>query len=120
MGGWSVLLCVAVAPVSPSWSNERGLLDHDGKARVVRTVELRKEHLDRIKQGMTLKEVQAILGRQTAINPHPAPFAYGGAEVLVLWLESPEKWLGVIFVPSRDRVLRVLPTPGTYLGYRGL
>ncbi len=74
----------------------------------------------RVQAGMTLVEVMAILGRHAEINPDPAPFAYRGDEVIIVWRETSEKWVGVVFVPDDKSALRVLATGATYLVRKGI
>jgi hypothetical protein len=78
-----------------------------------------KAELARIGPGMTVGQVEAVLGPKTAVNPKPPPFAYGGAEVMVLWGETRTKWIAVVFVPDAGGFLRT-PESGTYLSYGGL
>lgn len=69
---------------------------------------------------MTLVDVMVVLGKHAEINPDPAPFAYTGDEVVVVWRESPAKWVGVVFVPDNKLTLRVLATGATYLVRSGM
>lgn len=81
---------------------------------------LTRAQVDQVQGGMTLVEVMAVLGKHAEINPEPAPFAYRGEEVVVVWRESPKKWVGVVFVPDSKRTLRVLATGATYLVRSGM
>jgi hypothetical protein len=95
----------------------------DEKPAAAQAAKLTKSGYDKVKGGMTLAEVMALLGPRAQINPDPAPFGYGAPEVLVLWKEAKDRWAGVVFVPDKHRVLRVLDTEktsGTYKGAEGL
>jgi hypothetical protein len=85
----------------------------------VSKAKLTKAQVAKIKGGMTLSEVMALLGSRAEINPDPAPFGYAAPEVVILWREGKDRNVGVVFVPDDHRVLRVLDiskTGGTYMG----
>jgi len=95
----------------------------DGKPAAAQQGKLTQAQYDKVKGGMTLAEVMALLGPRAQINPDPAPFGYAPPEVLVLWKEGKDRRVGVIFVPDKHHVLRVLDTEksgGTYKGAAGL
>jgi hypothetical protein len=98
--------------------------DQDKKPTEAQGANLTEAQVAKIKGGMTLSEVMTLLGRRAEINPDPAPFGYAEHEVLVLWREGKERWVGVVFVPDKQRVLRVLDPEQaggtTNIGYAGL
>jgi hypothetical protein len=84
---------------------------------------LTKTQFAKVKGGMTLTDVMALLGPRAEINPDKPPFGYAAPEVLVVWREGKDRWAGVVFVPDRDRVLRVRnvdTSGGTNKGADGL
>ncbi len=88
-----------------------------------REAKLTKGQVAKIKGGMTLTGVMAILGPRAEINPDPVPFGYVEPEIVVLWREGKERWVGVVFVPEKNGVLRVLDVEkvgGTNIGVGGL
>ena len=97
--------------------------DQDKKSKDAQGAKLTKGQVAKITGAMTLTEVMALLGRRAEINPDPAPFGCAEHEVLVLWREGKERWVGVVFVPDKHGVLRVLDnekTGETNIGYAGL
>jgi hypothetical protein len=93
------------------------------KPKDAQGAKLTKSQVDKIKGGMTLTEVMALLGRRAEINPDPAPFGFAEPEVLILWREGKNRRVGVVFVPDKQGVLRVLDTEktgGTNIGFAGL
>jgi hypothetical protein len=98
-------------------------VDRGKKPKVAQPAKLTKAQVDKIKGGMTLAEVMALLGRRAEINPDPAPFGYAEPEVLILWREGKGRRVGVVFVPDKQGILRVLDTEmtgGTNIGFAGL
>jgi hypothetical protein len=97
-------------------------VDQGKKAKDSQGAKLTKAQVDKIKGGMTLSEVMALLGSRAEINPDPAPFGYAAPEVIILWREGKDRQVGVVFVPDKHGVLRVLDpeTGGTNIGFRGL
>jgi hypothetical protein len=97
--------------------------DRDKRPKDAQGAKLTKAQVAKIKGGMTLTEVMALLGRRAEINPDPAPFGYAAPEVLILWREGKQRRVGVVFGPDKHGVLRVLDTEktgGTNIGYAGL
>jgi hypothetical protein len=100
-----------------------GLGGGGDKAAKAPANKLTQAAFDKVRGGMTLAEVMDLLGPRAEINPDPAPFGYAAPEVVVLWREGKAKRVGVVFVPDKQRVLRVLDverTGGTYKGAAGL
>jgi hypothetical protein len=98
-------------------------VDPGKKPKEAQGAKLTKAQVEKIKGGMTLTEVMALLGSRAEINPDPAPFGFAAPEVLILWREGKDRHVGVVFVPDKHGVLRVLDTektPGTNIGFRGL
>jgi len=112
-----LVLTVALAILLAGPACEGSAADQEAVGQANR---LTKAQVDKLKSGMTLVEVMAVLGSRAEINPDPPPIASGANEVVVVWREGREKWVGVVFVPGKDRVLRVLNNGETWLDYRGL
>lgn len=81
---------------------------------------LTRANVARVRGGMTLSEVLTVLGPRAEINPNPPPFARAPGEVMVVWRAGPAKWVGVVFVADKARVLRVLDTGETNIDFEGL
>ena len=97
-----------------------GHREREGAVNATRHVRpLGRPQLEQLHPGMTLSQAMGILGPRAEINPVPAPVPHLDTEVLVLWRDGPETWIAVLFVPDKDRVLRV-PGGTTFAGSRGL
>lgn len=111
-----LVLSIALAPVVLGLA-----CAHRGETREApdRPAPLSTSELSLVQPGMTLSDVLRILGPHAEINPLPSPVAHFDHEVVVLWRDGPGRWILVIFVPDKDRVLRV-PEGTTYAGSMGL
>jgi hypothetical protein len=119
-----LMLVFAVASLGALLTHSKGLGEADqDKPAAAPAAKLTKAQFAKVKGGMTLAEVMALLGHRAEINPDPPPFGYAPPEVLVLWRDGKGRRAGVVFVPDKSRVLRVLETErkgGTYKGAAGL
>ena len=102
-------------------TNSHSRANEDKKPVAAPEAKLTKAQFNKVKEGMTLSEVMALLGRRAEINPDPAPLGYKAPEVLVLWRDGKvwNRWAVVIFVPDKQGVLRAFDDDFFKGGNRG-